>query len=162
MPVAAGSRRGIQASLVQRYLGRRGNWPSEQERLAFVEETCEHRKRECLTVLGEWLHDVPDSSLLRGVVEALEGSRPGSIPLDLIAYLASLFSSSSEVGDAVRGEEALATAKQATAYYASHFSYSAPFPQQLLVDLWARCELHPSSVERCRRERTAAFKKIGR
>ena len=159
MPVAAGSRRGLMTSLVQRYLGTRGNWPSEEERRAFAEETCEHRKRDCLTVLAEWFHDVPDSVLLREVVDAL-GSSGGGIPLGLINELSTLYSP--DFGGEAAGAQALAAAKKATNYYATRFAYSAPFSLRVLANLWERCELDPDYLERCRSERVAAMNQIGR
>lgn len=158
MPVAAGSATGMRSSLVQRYLGVRGNWPSEAQRLAFAKETCLTRERECGAILAEWAHDDPDSVLLRSLIaEYLESDSETS--RELIDEMAVLFSPQPS---RLVGAEAIIAARRATTLFATRFHYGAPFSLEALAALWQRCEIEPAYADRCRRERASSLRRIGR
>ena len=154
------ARRGARSSLVRRLAARFGGRLPETLRSAVVQETCNHRPRECVTLLAEWQREVPNSPARARVIQAIRSQpRIASLTrLGLVAQLAPLFGSGPAPPD---GDAAWQAAKRASDLFSSHYHHAAPFSRRQLAELWRRCEAHPEQRDRCLEARAETESALG-
>ncbi len=148
-------------SLVRRFAALQGGELSPADREAFVARTCELRPRECATLLAEWIHARPESTVGRRLLERLrEQGRAGlKDPLAAVERLAPLFGV--DGGPAPDGDASLARANEATSDYALYYHHAAPFDPRSLRALWERCAAQGNANPACREGRARAEQLLG-
>ena len=147
LPLTAGpeaARAGRRNSLVRRYAEQHGGRLPAAEREIIVEETCEHRGRECVALLAEWTHDEPSSEARQRVSRKARRKRDAN--LRLLGSLSSLYGEEPLAAD---GRQLAQRARRMTELFASHYHHAAPFSRELLVDLWQRCAADASQRDAC-------------
>jgi SAM-dependent methyltransferase len=130
---------------------------TEQTRAEIVEETCAHRPHECVTLLAEWTQAVPLSPA-RDRIEAQIARIPAldTVPLDLVAPLATLYDPSPAPGD-----DPLADARLASERFERFYHPVVPFSRASLAARWRACERAPGLRARCAAERAEVEKRLG-
>jgi spermidine synthase len=148
------ARRGAANSLVGRLAARRDGRLSERQWTLLVEETCEYRGAQCLTL------EAPNSPARERLL-ALIRQNPTlakRTKLALVEPLSQLYGS----GASVAAGDGLEAANLASSQFARYYHHSAPFDREVLADLWSRCETDSGLPRRCRRARARAERTLGK
>jgi spermidine synthase len=128
----------LRNSLLRRYGGVDDVYPEELLE-AGVRENCRFlRMKECMTFFARWAHDHPKSPRRQAVLAEMRKSARGR-QLDLAP---------NEIGDVQRlfdkqfGSSKLpyARVRELVRLYATHYNHAVPFDEDVLDDIWNRCQ----------------------
>jgi spermidine synthase len=141
----------LRNSLLRRYGGVSDAYPEELLE-AGVRENCRFlRMKECMTFFARWAYDHPESPRRQAVLAEMRKTARAR-QLDLAA---------NEIGDVQRlfdgkfGASALAYARvrELVRLYAAHYNHAVPFDEDVLDDIWSRCQDLRCATTRRRVER---------
>jgi spermidine synthase len=156
------ARRAQRHALWRRYREIRGEPLPEAERASFARETCRYRYWECGAVLGQWMHEVPDSpareALQRELRSRSRRRQQEPPPLERVPELSRLFDEDAMLR---AGREGVKQAQRATRLYAQFYDPSVPFSRAGLTARWRRCEAEPARRAACRQALAALEAELG-
>jgi hypothetical protein len=155
-PAAVGERN----SLLRRFVARQGGQLGEDLRAVGVRETCTHRPKECLAMLAEWTHEVPDSPRRERILRWIGGNPILSrlVPLSLLEPLTAFHATQGPAAGPLPVEEA----RRGAELFARYYHHAAPFPREALERLWRRCESDLAQAHRCAEARDRSAREARR
>ncbi len=151
----AAARIGVRNSLWQRYRAADRGSSGDDDRAAFVAETCLDRPVPCATAIAWWRHEAPDSPLLAEAEATL--SARGVIRPERVALLERFF------GDGCASSPAgvsLAEVERWTVAFERYYHHATPFRRSALASCWDRCRDRTSGTE-CREARAKMEARLG-
>jgi spermidine synthase len=153
----ATARLGHENSLQRRLAALPSHTWDEAVRADIVEETCAHRPQECVALLAEWTHAVPESVERDRIIAQIERIPIlEHVPLDRIPALASLYDEVPPPGRAP-----LADARRATQDFERFYHHAVPFRRAALAARWRACAEVSADREHCAAEHAAVEQRLG-
>ncbi|MCH7576703.1 MAG: fused MFS/spermidine synthase [Chloroflexi bacterium] len=128
----------LRNSLLRRYGGVSDAYPEELLEAGARENCRFHRIKECVTFFARWAYDHPESTRRQAALaEMRRGARARQADL-----------APNEIGDVQRlfdrkfGASTLPYARvwELVSLYATHYNHAVPFDEDVLDDIWSRCQ----------------------
>jgi hypothetical protein len=151
------ARLGHENSLQRRLAALPAHGWNEATRADAVEETCAHRPLECVALLAEWAHAVPESVERDRIIAQIERIPIlDNVPLDRIPALAALYDEAPPPG-----RTPLADARRATQDFERFYHHAVPFRRAALAARWRACGEVSADREHCAAEHAAVEQRLG-
>jgi spermidine synthase len=150
--------RGGRNSLARRHAATLDAQELELHRAYMADETCKHLAAECRVLLGEWIAENPGSATAQAMIAPLE-IRAGLAQAVSAGDPRSLSILFEQSGRALPGSLAPSDAQALANAFFALYHYAAPFPPEILSEIWRRCS-DPAEAQ-CQAGLARAMERLG-